>query len=220
MSKLVFVNAVLAVAVALVLLLTTLSYRTRAHAVAQQNRQLQQQIELKENGMTEFRNSVIKTKRVTHRHLERRISFPELTAVQGDGALYSGHEGYTLLLVLSEMSCNVCQDEETHFANQLAEEMGDRARIAAVVHANSARYVRNYVRLNQVKFEVYLSENNQFALENGIVNSPLLLLLDQQNRVVAAHYPLPGEPELSEAFHQTCRELFAQPSTAGALAVR
>ena len=153
--------------------------------------------------------SFVFTKHVMMEHYGKKISLAGLTR------LYSpeGEEpevkaaGPSILLIFSELSCNVCQDEESQFARELAEELGPN-HVSAVIHSDNQRYARNYVRLNQANFPIYHIKNHNFLQENGLDPTPLVLFLDESDRVIFAHHPLPGKPELSKPFHDFCRNYF------------
>jgi hypothetical protein len=112
-----------------------------------------------------------------------------------------------LLMVFSELSCNVCRDEETQFGASIANEYG-QDYVMAVVFATQRQYVANYVRLNQINFPVFLCADETFFKENGIQNTPMIFVLDEENRVIASHYPLPGHLEYSESIHLFCYHYF------------
>jgi hypothetical protein len=95
-----------------------------------------------------------------------------------------------LLLIFSELGCNVCQDEETKFAVSIASEYGPEY-VMAVVHASNRRYVQNYIRMNRVNFPVFFCEDDAFLEENEIKNTPMIFIVDEENRVIASHFLLP-----------------------------
>jgi hypothetical protein len=98
-------------------------------------------------------------------------------------------------------------DEETAFGVSLASEYG-KDNVLAVVHATNRRYVQNYIRLNQINFPVYFCKDESFMENNGIKNTPMIFVLDESNRVVASHFPIPGHPEFSEPMHVFCYNYF------------
>jgi hypothetical protein len=110
-------------------------------------------------------------------------------------------ENPKLVLIFSEFSCNVCQDHETKFALEVAAAFGENY-VLAVVQASNMRYVSTYIRLNQVNFPVYYSADDTFLSVNGIHHTPLVLVIDEENRVIAAHLPVAGHPEYSEPIHK------------------
>lgn len=112
-----------------------------------------------------------------------------------------------LLLVFSELSCNVCQDEETRFGVSIANEYGPEF-VMAVVYATNRQYVGSYVRLNQINFPVFYCQDESFMKENGIKNTPMIFVLDEENRVIASNFPLPGHLEYSEPIHRFCYHYF------------
>lgn len=112
-----------------------------------------------------------------------------------------------LLLDISELSCDVCRDQLTNFNNFISKEL-DRSFAWAVVFANNKRFVRSYVRQNQVEFPVLHVTDHQFFKTNNIKHAPVLFLMNAQNRVVHAHTPTPGMPQLSLPFYKYCLDFF------------
>ncbi len=139
--------------------------------------------------------------------MERIIG--ESEPVDFAGHSFSGHSfaGHSVVLYFSELSCNTCLDSETQFINSLVEVTGgDGVRIVA--HATNPRYVRNYARLNAVQSPLYFDEDNRFGELNKVTETPMLFLLNDRGEVVSAHYPLPENPEWSEAFHNQILRMF------------
>ncbi|MEM7587908.1 MAG: hypothetical protein AAF560_31255 [Acidobacteriota bacterium] len=123
---------------------------------------------------------------------------------EGEPADFGGH---SVVLYFSELSCNTCLDSETQFINSLVDVTGgDGVRIVA--HATNPRYVRNYARLNAVQSLLYFDEDNRFGELNKVTETPMVFLLNDRGEVVSAHYPLPENPEWSEAFHNQILRMF------------
>jgi len=57
-----------------------------------------------------------------------------------------------------------------------------------------------------VNFPVYYVEDDAFFKVNEIHHTPLVLVIDEDNRVIAAHLPVPGHPGYSEPIHRFCRD--------------
>lgn len=114
-----------------------------------------------------------------------------------------------LLLVFSELSCNVCQDAETQFGISIANDYG-QDYVTAIIYATQRRYVSSYVRMNQVNFPVFFCKNDSFFKLNHIQNTPMIFIIDQENRIIASHFPLPGHLEYSEPIHRFCYYYFNQ----------
>jgi len=170
---------------------------------------LQFLLDSQKSGRDSLEDAFASTRYVAYKHRGRAIDF-------GDRELYyipkSQNEGQTekqpsLLLVFSELSCNVCQDEESAFGNEIARELGP-GFVRAVIHGSTPRYIQSYIRLNQVDYPIYYDEDMAFMKDHEIVNTPLVLLLDENDRVIETHYPLPGREKLSEPFHDYVRHFF------------
>lgn len=134
--------------------------------------------------------------------LGRTLDWPDgLEALPGApeaAPLYAGHR---LVMYFSELACNVCREREAQFMNGLAGITGG-AGLAIVVHAENRRYARNFVRFGHLEeIPVYFDPQREMGRRNSVEESPVLVLLDAEDRVVAAHLPLPGHPGWSEPFH-------------------
>ena len=82
----------------------------------------------------------------------------------------------------------MCQDKETQFAVNIATKYNPQY-VMAIIHATSRRYVQDYIRLNQVNFPVYYcnDKENSFFKDNEILNTPMILVIDENNCVLAAN---------------------------------
>jgi hypothetical protein len=165
-----------------------------------QQAELNQSQKLKSN----IQNAVIRAQTASMMHLGKTIELVNINKIFPKTPVevkVSRHP--ILLLVFSELSCNVCQDEETRFGVSIASEYG-KEYVMAVVHATNRRYVQNYIRMNQVNFPVYYCEDETFLRENGIYNTPMIFIMDKENRVVAANFPIPGHLQYSDPMHKFC----------------
>lgn len=166
---------------------------------------------------TEFKHStqkiqdaLIKANSASIIHLGTTIKFVNIKNIfhaNANSAVEPTVKNPKLILVFSELSCNVCQDAETQFGVSIANEYGPDY-VMAVVYATQRQYVANYVRLNQINFPVFFCTDETFFKENGIQNTPMIFVLDEKNRVIASHYPLPGHLEYSESIHLFCYHYF------------
>ena len=139
-------------------------------------------------------------------YLDRELSWVNIKKIYPAGDVQLElRENPKLVLVFSEFSCNVCQDNETKFALEVSAAFGENY-VLAVVQAGNTRYVSTYIRLNQVNFPVYYDADDTFFAVNGIHHTPLVLVINEENRIIAAHLPVPGHPEYSEPIHRFCRD--------------
>ena len=137
------------------------------------------------------------------------INWPEDLAVIGEGEPDVG-VGYRLVLAFREISCDVCRDEETTFLKQMASHIGaDSVRV--LVQADDARYVRAYKRMNQLAMPVLYDKTGAFFETNKLVQTPVIMLLNDRNEVLAAHHPVVGQPRFSKPFHWFCNRFFDVP---------
>lgn len=157
-------------------------------------------------------NALIKSLTISMRHLGKKLSWSNVRQLYPEtsptGAIY---ENPRLVLVFSELSCNVCQDKETQFAVNIAEDFG-KEFVVAIIHASSKRYIQSYIRLNQVSFPVFYCDDSDktFFEKNKIVSTPMLFVIDKANRIIASHIPIPGQFQYSEPIHQFCYHYFNQ----------
>lgn len=174
------------------------------------NAQIQRkQISNFQHNIKEVEEAVLKSQSAAMMHLDSTLTFtgierffPEKLPPETE---LESFDHPRLILVFSELSCNVCQDKETEFAITIASNFG-QDYVMAIVHAVKKRYVQNYTRLNQVNFPVYCCDDRDrsFFKVNKIINTPILLIIDRNNRIIAAHIPIPGHPEYSDPIHQFC----------------
>ncbi len=160
-----------------------------------------------------YKDAVVKGKAAEYHHIGKRFFLTDdlkmINARPGTEKGSITDQAPRLVLVFSELSCNVCQDQETKFAVDIAEKYGIE-KVTAIIHAHNQRYITTYTRLNMVTFPVYHCEDmkGNFFEANDIAVTPMLLLLDDDGNIVAASYPVPGQKELSEPFHKYCKEVF------------
>ena len=158
----------------------------------------------------EIEKAVVNTQTISMKFLGRTLSLVPMEKIYPDKESQAEMPANPkLILVMSEFGCNVCQDSETRFAVDLAKKAGLNY-VLAIVHAGNQRYVKNYIRVNQVNFPVYFCEDDDFFTVNNLHNLPLLFLVDEENRIISAHIPLPGQPKYSEPFHEFCHYYFDQ----------
>ena len=169
-----------------------------------------QKIELNKtrHAANEIKKAVIQSNNASILHLGQNLKMTGIEKIFPNDQLNRHTSNQPrLLLVFSELSCNVCQDAETRFGVSIASDYG-KEYVMAVVHATNRRYVTNYIRLNQVSFPVYFAEDESFMKKNGIKNTPMIFVIDSENKVIAANYPIPGHLDYSEPTHKFCYYYF------------
>jgi len=141
----------------------------------------------------------------------RRLEWPPMERVAGNAEATSLAGGHRLVLYFSEHSCSACLDRESLFLTSLAAATGGDG-LAVVAHADSVRYVLNYVRQNGiVDIPVFFDADHAFGPANGVEETPVLFLVDGDGRVVTAHFPLLDRPSWSEPFHSAAQRLLGLP---------
>lgn len=141
----------------------------------------------------------------------RRLTLPRLEPLSAMATKAHLAQGLQLLLLVSDISCNVCQDRETQFARSLSSKFGPEA-VKVILSTEERRWASTYVRANGGHFPVYLAP--QGGIAPNLPATPLLLLLDG-DRVLAAHQPHPGQERLSEVFHATVERLLIDVQVGG-----
>jgi len=131
------------------------------------------------------------------------LKWPELERL-GEGPVA---EGERLVLAFSEDSCNSCRESETRFMLEMAERIGAE-HVVILIHADSVRYVNAYMVTNQINIPVFYDKEGSFLKQNHIEKTPMTLLLNERNEVMAGHFPSPGKPELSEPFRVAMNQFF------------
>jgi len=131
-------------------------------------------------------------------HIDQTLAWPNLKPVLGEAG-EGPKQGYHFVVYFSELSCNICQDRMSEFSEKLSEKLPGIS-VTAVIHASHQSYVHQYIRANQVSFDVHFDEHRVFEEINDLIQSPVAFLL-YDNRVLAAHYPSPSFPSASDAFY-------------------
>ncbi len=156
----------------------------------------------------QLENAVIKSSLASIMHLGKTLSWQNIKKIYPSPSSEDPQVGILkrprLVLVFSELSCNVCQDSEAAFAVTIAEKFGEES-VLAVVQATNMRYIRSFIRLNRVNFPVYYCiEDVTFFKINEMMNTPMVFGVDEAKRILAAHFPIPGQHEHSAPSHEYC----------------
>lgn len=108
-------------------------------------------------------------------------------------------EPYVLLYV-DDTKCNVCTENETQMAIELAKKYGGD-RVVCVLHTQTRRKAIKFANENNVPFRVYFDKDKSFAIGNQLPGAPLICAVDPTNHVKLVHLPIPGYSEICKAFH-------------------
>lgn len=141
------------------------------------------------------------------------ITWPESLRVvsAGQGAVNGTRR---LVLFLDDLGCNVCDDLEIEFVNDL--ERRQPGSTAIVVSALDARFAAALARVRSVRSTVYFDHGSAFKATNGIEWTPYLLALDERGTVVASHAPTPERQHMSGPFHDFAARYLLEPPEAAA----
>jgi hypothetical protein len=157
-----------------------------------------------------FIESQLATKSYELSYVGKKLSWPEKMDILGEKQVDSTYEGYGIVFALDELSCDVCRDEQTQFALDLAREV-DPNLLRIVVSSKNKMYARSYMRLNGIDGAVFFDKSREFFDRNNLGDTPVLLFHNPQGEIISAHFPTPGHPELSKPFHNFCRNFFGLP---------
>ena len=181
------------------------------------NRQLERALQaFQGQELPRFKQMVAGSRAVDLAISGQTLRWPEGLAVVGQGEF--NHTGYRLLLTFSELSCDACRDDETQFLLDMAQNIGEGAA-GILVHADSLRYVRGYMRMNGIHLPVFYDKEGAFFARNKINKTPMLLLINDRDEVLAASHAIAGETWLSQPFHNLCRRFFEELQNGNDLAM-
>jgi hypothetical protein len=162
-----------------------------------------------------IKNALIKSQFASSKHLGKTLFIENLMRFfpTNETVVHNNSENSPkLILAFSELSCNVCQDSETQFAIKLADTFGTQS-VSAIIYVESKRYLRNYIRFNRVHFPVYYCKDNKFFNKNNIKNTPMIFLVDKNNKIINSYCPIPGLEFFAEPFHEFCMTYFFEYNT-------
>ena len=148
-------------------------------------------------------------------HAGRTLIWPETLEKVGPDSGDSAYLGPRLVLAFSETSCDLCRDAETAFAVGLADAISAEI-LAIVIHAGHPRYVAAYKKRNGFDHPVLFDREGRFFEQNQILDSPIMFLVDEKDRVLAAHVPQTDHLDLCVPFHHRIEAFFGADATHGA----
>lgn len=177
----------------------TISLRNKIHL---QKYKIMYEIQKKEKARIE--EAVIKAKMASMKHIAKKLIWENIEKIYPkEDSKQGNYINPKLILIFSELGCNVCQDNETAFAVNIANVFGKNF-VLAVINASNKRYARNYIRMNQINFPVYFCKDDLFLKGNNIKNTPMIFVIDEEDRVIASTFPIPGHPIYSKPIHEFC----------------
>lgn len=158
------------------------------------------------NQIKEIMSALMSTEEISLSHSGHIINFVNIELVGSEITKDAGL-GPRLWLFIDELACDACQESEAIFTSEVAAQFGHHL-VGAIVKASNNRYIKNFIRMNRINFDVYSCKDNSVFVANKIYNTPLLLLVDQENKVIAGHVPVAGQPQFSRAFHEFTKKYF------------
>jgi len=147
------------------------------------------------------RAEILNAERQSWQMMGRLIDFSRLE--RRNQVSSNSKSNHRLWLIVDELGCEICREREARFLKEISSVLGPSA-VGMIIKSRTDRYIRNFIRTNQVEYEVLSCLDETFFKANRISESPILMLLDNMNRVVACHFPLTDWTEYSEPFHQYC----------------
>jgi hypothetical protein len=91
---------------------------------------------------------------------------------------------YRMVLLLNSLQCRTF-DPITELIRDIRVGGGDKSA-TLVIYSPDPWTAESYVRVNRLRFSVLHDRNRSFASTNGIGQEPLAMVLDREDRVVAA----------------------------------
>lgn len=158
------------------------------------------------NQVKEIISALMSTEEISLSHSGHIINFINIELV-GSETIKDAGLGPRLWLFIDELSCNACQESEAMFTSEVAAQFGNH-HVGAIVKASNNRYIKNFIRMNRINFDVFSCIDNSVFIANEIYNTPVLLIVDQENRVIASHVPVAGQPQFSRAFREFTKKYF------------
>jgi hypothetical protein len=143
----------------------------------------------------------------------RRVVWPPLEEVTGRCAKMpeSCVQKRMVVLSIDSLACDLCAQDVTWVGREVSRS-SEGSRVAVVIGSSDVRYVRAFVRANQVEWPVYVDPDGAFGKANSIPASPMAVLIDDQGRVSAAEQPINGSRELMAPFVQLSRRVVNGPA--------
>lgn len=159
-----------------------------------------------EEAAVEMKSLVSNYKHQESKYIGKNLEYPEsLVKIQGN--LEGPPPPPYLLLIFSELGCNVCADDETQYGKKMSEQFP--GKVHAIVYGTNRRYAMNYVRMNQTKFTVCYDDEATFHNINNISTSPMMLYVDECGVVSQAHIPITGHLDLCRPSHHLFSSLLS-----------
>jgi hypothetical protein len=156
-----------------------------------------------------YHAAVINARKIEAASMGRTLQWPPMVSIGPNDALHANSaRRRRLVAVFDEISCNACEATDSAFANFVSEAAGPGG-VVAVVHAAERRYVAAFARTHNVTFPILWDATGAFAKANGLV-PPVLLVVDDADRVVLAGVPIPGTPSWSLPFRDRARSYLVE----------
>jgi hypothetical protein len=98
--------------------------------------------------------------------------------------------GYRVVAVLDSLTCQTPQNAVTRLLIDAQRALATPGvRLSAVVRAEELRTVRSYALSNSLTFPLWFDAHGDFVKENALPEAPLVLVLDDDDRIVDALSP-------------------------------
>lgn len=168
---------------------------------------LKAQASFEASHLTKYKESLYANRSSSVRHGGRPLVWPsELVMVTG--APPATNDKSTLILVFDDHECTSCVQQESAFLERIARSTATMS-VVAVVSAHSRQYVATYADTLGKAFAVAYDPTQAFAQANDILNGPTLLLAERGGTIVAADYPIAGEPSWTVPFRALVERIVA-----------
>jgi peroxiredoxin len=95
-----------------------------------------------------------------------------------------------ILLIYSELTCNICVDSLIENCNILADRYKN-IKIWGIASANDLEYLRRYSRINQLKFPLFWDRKEVLISKLKIDMLPAILIIDESGTIINSFFITP-----------------------------
>lgn len=147
---------------------------------------------------------------LTHSYYANGKSIPdiELTDINGkiNSMFHLMNKRKSIIILYSEVTCNVCTDSLFDRCNLLKSENAD-FNFYAIAYSKDINFLRRFARINKIKFPILKDINNDFANKLDISALPAVLLVDENGIIRNSFFINPNIKILNDVFFDYLKNL-------------
>ena len=129
----------------------------------------------------------------------KTLTLPNFHNVTGGDPEFK--EPVQIFLVIDELACDLCLDRQIEQLQRIGVIFRQTAGLSVVIGSSQFRFAQLLVKKYQLTTAVWLDPEREF-LSQLPAHTPLIVVCDQNMRVLAIHRPLPDEPAWDIPFYQ------------------